>query len=218
MRFRNESSETAPAYAAMIVAGFTLEPGTGYGVVASVRRCTTEDAKLQNHRMIMFNSHASVPGGKRGTGTFSLPAISRIGGPATTGSSATDGDDEPTAFDAVGPVADSWQLWRGGLTHSVDFIEIRDGQRLGIVSPHASPGGWVQIDSNGIPAINGDTPGQADCVILTDLGGALLPLHVNESDVLVTVKHAGPKDATEGKAQIKLTPSPIGWALDVNYC
>lgn len=220
--FFNTESETIPIYAAMIVTGIARDPRTGE-MLASVRKCTAEDERQQNHRMVLFNIGGPVGAKDHGIGTFSLPAAVRIGGPTLTdpggGADAvpTTDDDEPLRLDCVGPVRSSWDLWRGGVTHTIEFVEIKLLQRYASVSLNTSPGAWVRFDEAIGPGEIGTVKLQvrpADSTSTDDYENS----QASGSDIELSAEHGGLKQiAGSGQlGQAKLTSGR--WAIDVNYC
>lgn len=227
VRFKNDEEEelVAPGYAAMYIKSWERDADTRK-LTAICARFTEETAKLQSYATILFNSHLPVTGGKHGRGTYSLATSALIGGPAFEEPEEEDDPvvptsekDEPLRLDTVGPAADSWKLWRGGVTHTIQNIEVRGKSRVAIVQADTAPGVIARWEAT-IPGSSGGVVEEQEGILQIR---NLINEDITREDALfegepmkITFFHYGGNEVTSGFGQLKLTSG--AWAMDVKYC
>ena len=221
--FLNVSGEIIPPYAAMIIEQYEFDEERGRSF-AKCRKCTEEDEKAQNPRQILFNRHSPIIDDERviGRGTWTVPTGVLMAGPELTAPSeggnakATERPDEPQPWDVVGPARDSWELWRGGATHTILDIDIVGTQRLATVMLHTG-GAWVRV-SNDIDASTGDAIATGIVRLQARELGAFVDAKAVDGNLMeLEVEHGGPAiSATSRVGQAKICHGK--WALDVHYC
>lgn len=220
IRFLNKSEEAIPSHGVVIVEKWRYDDEKRV-FTADVRKCTEDDEKAQNHRMVLFNGYTPVAVGSVGKGFQTVPAIAILG---RYGSD----DDVPEPFSSVGPARDSWLLWKGGGTHTVQFIlneqdesEEDDGRiSVALVTTHSSPGLWVKTQQvTGVATTDGYVTGtatlqnrdeSAEQFIDAESGGdTKVPMEVE-------FIHGGGDIDADQIGQVKMVSGK--WALDVQYC
>lgn len=188
--FKNTSGEKVPPYAAMIVASITRQDRGQ--LRATIRKCTEDDEKRQNHSMILFNLDRAVPNDKVGYGTFSLPCVARV-----------DGEDGLEPQDCLGPQRGKWGLVLGGKTHTVLFSEGSDPAAC-LIGPSTSPKALGEM----IEPTDELSKGQKGVIKLS-----------SNEDLELEVEHEGTKAIKYESGKILQAGFENGrWLIDVEYC
>jgi hypothetical protein len=226
VKFKNTTNLSVPPYAAMIITSFIDDEDTGEPI-AQVRQCTNDDEKMQLPSSLLFNQHFPIPASGTGWGSQSIPCYTMLGGPALSPPSEPGGDAvpttneyEPVLFDHVGPMAGSWQLWPGGLTHTIQQITINKTKRYAVVTESQSFGALIEHPAfPAMPSTSVVTPVQCKVWMIRKKSGKetfMVSKGISSRAVAVNVWHVGRKPVSAGKGQAKLCGNK--WLLDVSYC
>jgi len=145
--YLNDTGEEIPPYGCLIITGCTVELDE---IVFSVRKCTQQDADLQEPASVLFNNIQPVPDGEYGVGTRDFPTQALIE------------NDSLAAGTLVGPKFGTFVLHTEGSCFSIITKDETDPHIVSgsavylIEAKHGNTDCWFGKPQSGIPGRLGD--------------------------------------------------------------
>ena len=183
--FKNETGEEIPPFGCVIIEGASVEDRE---IVFSVRKCTEEDADLQEPESVLFNNVQPVPDGEYGVGTRDFPTQALIE------------DDTLTPGTPVGPKFGTFVLSDAGSCFRVLAKDTTDPHIVSgsavyfIEARHGNTDFWLgKLDAvTSIPGrVGDDLAGGAVTLYKLDDSGVMYPVGGTSVPKIVTAFNPG---------------------------
>lgn len=208
--FQNLSGEEMPPFACFAFDECVDEEGE---IILQARKCTADDAKVQNPATLAFNFGGPVPDEGYGSCTVDFPCMAILG-------------DEVDPGQMVGPKEDDWELWASGYAFRARCPDLSeayydsDSHRSWLIDINTVASGFLAYTHSGvITGISGTTPGSGvGKLVRKNSSGLLEFVQSDGADVVIDIWNSVSEAGASKYLQLKRNACDLLLYVDVEEC